>query len=325
MTKSGAIRFVLELDGKGGCVELSADEISQKLKSDKVTWIHMDATHKETRAWILKEFDYLDDLILDALLADEPRPRVLEFDEGAALILRGMNFNKGSDPEDMVAVRLWIDPYRIITLERRHVKAIHDIEDKLKRKTGPKTSGDFLVQLSSKLFGYMEPVLSDLDETIDDIEEKVIESPDLRERQTIIDIRRKTIIFHRYISPQRDVMQHLRVSDLEWLDTINRRHIQENYDRVLRYIEDLDSIRERAQIVKDELTNALSDKLNKNLYLLSLIAAIFLPMGFLTGLLGINIDGIPGAHNPDAFWYFVIGLFVLLLVQIGLFKKLKWF
>ncbi len=61
------------------------------------------------------------------------------------------------------------------------------------------------------------------------------------------------------------------------------------------------------------------------MYVLSVIAAIFLPLGFLTGLLGINVGGIPGADNPEAFWLFGAGLFCLVLIEVFIFKKLKWF
>ena len=101
--------------------------------------------------------------------------------------------------------------------------------------------------------------------------------------------------------------------------------VQESLDRVTRYVEDLDSIRERAQIVKDELSNALSDRLNKNLYILSVISAIFLPLGFFTGLMGINIGGMPGVNNADAFWIFSGILVVMVAIQISIFKLLKWF
>lgn len=90
-------------------------------------------------------------------------------------------------------------------------------------------------------------------------------------------------------------------------------------------IEDLDAIRERSQIVKDELANILSDKLNHNLYVLSVVAAIFLPLGFLTGLLGINIGGIPGVDDPNAFAIFCGLSAVLVAGQVWLFKKLRWF
>lgn len=120
-------------------------------------------------------------------------------------------------------------------------------------------------------------------------------------------------------------MAFLRTSEQPWLDQMHKRRLQESLDRIVRYLEDLDAIRERAQIVKDELSNALADKMNKNMYVLSVIAAIFLPLGFLTGMLGINIGGIPGADNPWAFYIFTGILVGLVGLQTLVFKKLKWF
>ncbi|HBF99444.1 MAG TPA: zinc transporter ZntB, partial [Alphaproteobacteria bacterium] len=91
-----------------------------------------------------------------------------------------------------------------------------------------------------------------------------------------------------------------------------------------RFVEDLDAVRERSQIIQDELTTALSDKLNRNLYLLSIVAAIFLPLGFLTGLLGINVGGIPGTESPYAFGIFSAILVLIVGLQVVIFRKLHW-
>jgi zinc transporter len=171
----------------------------------------------------------------------------------------------------------------------------------------------------------MEPVMTELDDQIDVIEQTILENPDPSERDDIINIRKRAIIFRRYIAPQKDVMTHLRISEQPWIDSSHKRHLQESLDRVTRYVEDLDAIRERSQIIKDELTNALSDRLNKNLYILSVISAIFLPLGFFTGLMGINIGGMPGVDNSNAFWIFTGILGVIVALQISIFKKLKWF
>ena len=236
-----------------------------------------------------------------------------------------MNLNENAEPEDMVSTRIWIDPARIITVQVRDLKAIHDIQERIEAGTGPTDAGDFLTMLSARLFERMEPTFSELDDQLDDIEEKVIEDPEPSERQDITSIRKRAIIFRRYIIPQRDVMMGLRTSELQWLEQKHKRKIQENLDRLIRYIEDLDAIRERAQIVKDELSTILADRLNKNMYILSVIAAIFLPLGFLTGLLGINVGGIPGSDNGAAFWIFCALLITLVAGQIAVFKKLKWF
>jgi zinc transporter len=319
------ILFGYTFDGAGGVRPLQDEHISQQLKDEGLAWVHMRANHPKTRKWLQTELSYLDHLIINALLADETRPRLTEYRDGLLVILRGVNLNENSAPEDMVSIRLWVDPHRIISLRRRKLRTIGDIETNLKEGSGPHNAGDFIVDLCARMFERMEPVLLDLDDRTDDVEEKVMENPDAGLRRDIIDIRKQAIMMRRYISPQREVLAGLRDSQLPWITHAHKRHLQESLDRLTRYVEDLDAIRERAQIVKDELSNMLADKLNRNMYLLSVIAAIFLPLGFLTGLLGINVGGIPGSDNPHAFWIFAGALLTLVAAQVALFKKLDWF
>ncbi|MCB1531948.1 MAG: zinc transporter ZntB [Alphaproteobacteria bacterium] len=325
MASENGILHACTIEGDGNGKVLSGQAVTDKIRADSLAWVHLDANNPDTRKWIKSELTYLDDIIINALLANETRPRILEFDQGALLILRGVNLNENEEPEDMISIRLWIDKSRIISIQRRKLKAVTDIKEKLESGSGPKDAGDFIAMLSARLFERMEPIFSALDETLDDIEEQVMEEPDASERQNITNIRRQAIVFRRYIAPQRDVIAHLRTSEISWLDQNHKRHLQENLDRVIRYIEDLDAIRERAQIIKDELANILADRMNRNMYMLSVVAAIFLPLGFLTGLLGINVGGIPGADNPQAFAMFIGMLTVVVILQIWLFKKLKWF
>ena len=319
------ILFAYSLGSSGAGTPLKDKNIASALKAKKLSWVHLDADHKDTAAWLSAELNDLDPFIVSALMADETRPRMTQIDEGAIVILRGVNLNEGADAEDMVSVRLFIDQSRIISLQMRKVRAILSIEDSLQKGKGPKDAGKFLSQLVTQLTGRFEKVLAELDESADDVEEKLLADADVALRQDIAAIRKKAIIFRRHMSPQREAISQLRMAELSWLSEIDKRSLQESYNHILRYVEELDAIRERAQIVKDELANILGDRLNKNTYVLSVIAAIFLPLGFLTGLLGINIGGIPGVDNSSAFAVFCILLVLLVAAQIVIFKKLKWF
>jgi zinc transporter len=325
MSDTNGIIHACAIAGDGSGRILDGREAADIAKSDALAWVHLDATDPAARKWLEEEISYLDHIIVSALLADETRPRIAEFEEGSLLILRGVNLNEDAQPEDMVSIRLWIDAHRIISVQRRPLKAVKDIVASFSHGKGPKNSGDFITMLAANLFERMEPVFLDLDEALDDIEEDVMEAPDAKERNSITSIRKQAIVFKRYIAPQRDVIAHLRTSEQDWLEPFHKRRLQESFDRVIRYVEDLDTIRERAQIIKDELANALADKMNKNLYMLSVIAAIFLPLGFLTGLLGVNVSGIPGADSPYGFTIFNGFLFAVIVAQILIFKKLKWF
>jgi len=305
--------------------KLSDVKTAEEIKSKNLAWVHLNADHDETEKWLTKKCDYLDSIVIDALLAEETRPRIMKINDGVFLILRCVNLNENSDPEDMISIRMWIDPYRIITVQKRNTKSIDKIEEAIKLGNGPDNSGEFLCMLLSNIFKYMEPTLSSLDEIMDDIEEELIDRPTTDLRSQLLQTRKQAIILRRYILPQRDVLNSLRHMDLKWINDKQKRRLQENHDNNIRYVEDLDAVRERAQIVKDELSNILSDKINRNMYVLSVIAAIFLPLGFLTGLLGVNLSGIPGAESAKAFFVFSGLLFFLVVIQIFLFKKFKWF
>lgn len=319
------ILFAYSLNPDGTGVALNEKNTSKALKAKKLAWVHLDANHPDTAPWLTSELDYLDPFIVSALTADETRPRMTAIESGAIVILRGVNLNTGEEPEDMVSVRLFIDQSRIISLQKRNLRGILQIENSIIKGHGPKNSGDFIAHLVNNLTNRFETVLSKLDEQTDDVEEKLLGGADVALRQDIVAIRKKSIVFRRHMSPQREAIAQLRMAELEWLSETERRSLQESYNHIMRYVEELDAIRERAQIVKDELANMLGDKLNRNTYVLSVIAAIFLPLGFLTGLLGINIGGIPGVDNPFAFTVFSLILIVLVAAQIFIFKKLKWF
>lgn len=319
------IIFSYKFDGNGGGELLFGDKISKELKNKNLAWVHLDASHPDTKSWLEAEVDYLDDIIINALLAEETRPRLTEFNNGAVVILRGANFNAGSDPEDMLSIRMWIDESRIITMRRQPLKSAQAVAKRLEKGSGPKHAGDFLADLASNLFERMDPIFDSIEEKIDDAEKQVMEKPSPSLRSQIIEIRKETMIFKRYIAPQREIMNKIHNSTYTWMTQDSKRKIYESYNSIWRYMEELDTLRERAQIVKDELVNSLSDKLNRNLYVLSVISAIFLPLGFLTGLLGVNVGGIPGSDNAEAFLIFCLLLGALVIIQLIIFKIIKWF
>lgn len=313
----------LPKNGKGKL--LNEAEAVHMLESDKLAWIHLNAAHPEVQHWLNKHVSYLDDIVLGALLAEDTRPRFEAIEGGMLLILRGVNLNENADPEDMVSIRIWADTKRVITLGRRPLKAIGDLKNRVVEEASFAGADEFISALISQLTKRMEPTLDQLEERTDLAEEKVLQEPDKSLRNDIVDIRQEAILLRRYIAPQKDAVLSMQRSEISWISAKTKRRLQENYDRLLRYVEDIDALRERAQIVQDELTNTLSDRINKNMYILSVIAAIFLPLGFLTGLLGINVGGIPGTDSDSAFTIVCIVMSVLVVLQILLFRKMRWF
>ncbi len=311
------------LDGKGGGREIDWPEISVWTPDQGVLWVHLDRTGTKTRRWLAEE-SRIDPVICQTLLQEEVRPRVLHIDDAMLVILRGVNLNPGADPEDMVGVRTWLEPERIVTLRHRRLMAVSDLRDALHAGTGPIGPGDFLYRLADGLIDRVGPVLSDLDDRVDALEDEVLTAHSAELRSRLGAIRREAIALRRYLAPQRDVMSRLPMEQTGWLDTLHKAHLREVADRTLRYVEDLDAARERAAVAQDELNSRLSDQMNKTMYLLTIVAAVLLPPSLITGLFGINVGGMPGVENAWSFGLVVVGLVVLAAIEIVLLRRLKW-
>lgn len=319
------ITLAWNFDGQGGGVRIDSSNVVEEIRNVGLAWVHINDSDFEAREWIEQEISYLDRIILDALLAEETHPRYLDFADGMLLILRGVNLNPDQEPEDMVSLRIWVDPHRIITVERRKVQTIREIDQHLEKGIGPKNAGDFLTMLTSHLFDHIEGAMTRVHDKLDNLEDKLSEAPDSVSQKDVTQLRRTAMTFHRYIAPQRDVLNHLRHTDISWLSEFHRRNFSEDWDSLSRMIESLDFLRDRARIVYDELNSLTNQKTNRNLYLLSGIATIFMPLTFITGLLGMNVEGIPGAHHHLAFWMVTIGTLGFGFFLAFIFKWLKWF
>lgn len=113
-----SVLFSYELDKDQSSRELLGSEISQLLEDERLAWVHLDLTAADVQEWLKTNVSYLGEALISALLADETRPRISNHGDGMLVILRGVNCNENSDPEDMVSTRLWIDEHRIISVQK---------------------------------------------------------------------------------------------------------------------------------------------------------------------------------------------------------------
>lgn len=315
--------FVSVFDGQGGARGEAARTYQQA--TGEICWAHLQRGSASADFW-LSETRGVAPLVRQALTAEETRPRCAPLEGGLLLILRGVNLNPDAEPEDMVSIRIWTDGERILSVWLRRLHAVGDVDEMLSQGRGPKTVGEFLALLADRLVARMEPVIAEIDDRIDALEDEVLEHYDPAMRERLATVRRQAIVLRRYFAPQREALLRL-AGDQEvtpWLGQAQRHLLRETADRITRYVEDLDAGRERASVVHDQLANHISDEMNRGMYILSVIAAVFLPLGFITGLLGINVGGMPGG---DTTWAFaaVCGLLALLAgLEIWLLRRLKW-
>ncbi|MDF0533219.1 zinc transporter ZntB [Shewanella yunxiaonensis] len=313
----------LLLNGPNIGQNMTLEQASQWQPEDGLLWMHFDYKHKKTRSW-LKNVCKLPALETEALMMQDTRPRIVRAGNGLLLALRGINLNPGADPEDMVSIRLYIDHQRIISTCSRQLLSVKELQDAITDRRGPQSSGDFLLNLCDKLTSRQIDFIDQLEDKLADMEELLVSDEGRDLRLDVAEMRRQTVVLRRYLAPQREAYIKLLSDTSTMYDDSQKRRFGEISDTLVRGIEDLDSIRERATVAQEELQNRQTEALNKRLYFLALISAIFLPLGFLTGLLGVNIAGIPGADSHWAFAAFCGFLILLVGMQLWLFYRFRW-
>jgi zinc transporter len=126
------------------------------------------------------------------------------------------------------------------------------------------------------------------------------------------------------MAPQRDVFSRLSSERLPWMNDDERRLMQEISDRLGRGLDDLDGSIARTAVLSDEISSLMADSLNRRTYTMSMLAMVFLPTTFLTGLFGVNLGGIPGNSSHLGFGIFCVSLVVLVGGVAWWLKKSRW-
>jgi len=144
-------------------------------------------------------------------------------------------------------------------------------------------------------------------------------------RDVIVKTRSELTISRRYLTPQREAIAGLLTIKYDWTSADILRHFQEKHEQINHIIEEADEVLIRSKILNDELSHALNEKINRNMYRLSAIAIIFMPLTFITSLFGMNFIKIPFAQDPDGFMMICVFMAVMTLVQLFFFKRKDWF
>ncbi|RWR03681.1 zinc transporter [[Pantoea] beijingensis] len=308
-----------QLDGKGGLIPIEDKDV---INCDRPCWLHLNYTRRESADWLMST-PLLPDSVRAALSGDSMRPRVSKLSDGFMITLRSVNLNTESRPDQLVAIRVFINEKLIISTRRRKVFAIDEVLSDLQNGNGPVDGGSWLVDVCEALTDHASEFIEQLHDKIIELEDALLEQQ-VPARGELALIRKQIIVMRRYMAPQRDVYARLASERLAWMDDNERRRMQEISDRLGRGLDDLDASVARTAVLADEITTIMADAMNRRTYTMSLLAMVFLPTTFLTGLFGVNLGGIPGGAWRYGFSVFCLLLVLLVLGVAWWLRRRKW-
>lgn len=306
----------------GQPLSIDVNETEQWVHDCALLWLHVDGRDGSGLAGV-KDDETIPPTARSALFAHETRPRCAVMDGGALINLRGLGSTPEDDPDPLVSIRIWAEKGRVVTVSFRNIAAYEPVVARFMRGE-ILDPGDLIDAFADEITDSLDPDVASLGDRLDDIEGALDSLTPMGLRRQVAEIRSQAISYRRFIAPQRQALERLSLTDLPWLDPDDHIHLREAADRCARMAEELEAVRERAALAHEELTDLRAEQLDRRSLLISIVAMIFLPVTFVTGLLGMNVQGIPYAEKPWAFWG-VAGFCFLIAAGVGLwFRTTRW-
>ena len=309
------------LVGDGPVRRLNVDE-APHYAGPGFIWLHLEGRDDKDLAFIKAQRD-IPDVAAGALAATETRPRCDRIDEGAIVNLRGPGELDPHDSDRLVSIRFWVTGTKVTSLSRRPLTALAEVVRKF--EAGKiHDSGDLVAAFAWAISTQLDPEVAQLGDTLDDVESDLEPNQLYRLRKDITSVRSAAISFRRFVAPDRDALRTLAAMDFDWLAEDDKLHIVEAADRFARMAEELEAVRERAALLHEQITDLRAEQTDQRALYISVVAFIFLPLTFVTGLLGMNVQGIPYAHSAWSFWGVVIFCVLVGVSVLGWFRWRNW-
>lgn len=287
-------------------------------------WIHLQAEERSEMA--LDELpSRLPDAVERALTAMETRPRCEAFETGVLVNLRGPRLDdfESGDGDILSSVRIWAEKGLLLSVCFRPTTIIAPVEARF-MEGQLHDPGDVIIALAVAAAEQLDETIAGIGDEVDDIECSLDRFTPYSERRRVTRIRTQAISYRRFVVPQRQALERMAALPLQWLDTSEREALREAADRFARMGEELESVRERAAVLHEELTDLRSERIDRRSLQIAIVALIFLPLTFITGLLGMNVEGIPFAKAHWAFWGVTAFCLIVAAAISGWFAWRRW-
>jgi magnesium transporter len=321
-----------------GRKELSSGDLPALLAdlrepSSPITWVHTDLHGASVQA--------LDDMGLHEIavksLRDGPeRPRVEEFVDHLYVSLfladkpvaRKEGKDRSPGPGEpgsglprLRELRLFLGPKWIISVGHMDGRDYDSLAERMERQVFSRQRGPSFVayHICAWLVETLQPALDQLDDRIDALEDQVVLAAGEAPMQELFGLKRDLVDLRRRVAPLRDVMQRLGSHGVLFVEPEAEVYFRDVHDDVMRAIELLDTYRDILSSALDLHLSSVSNRLNRVMKQLTVVATMFMPLSFIVGLFGINFRQMPFGSLS---WFVV--MWVLMFLSVAAMLLYSW-
>lgn len=311
----------------------SVEECFQFKVRPTITWINIDGLHEvDPIEKIGKHFD-IHPLILEDIANTGQRPKLDTSEKSLFLALKMLTINKDSNKIQSEQFSFVVGKNFVISFQERIGDVFEPVRERI-RKTIPRTrfmNSDYLAYtlIDAIVDGYFS-VLETISERIEAIETKLIKDPGQESLESIHELKRELIYMRKAVWPLREVIGGLERMESSFIHDSTQIYLRDLYEHTIQVIDTVETFRDMVSGLLDIYLSSVSNKMNEVMKVLTIIATIFIPLGFLAGVYGMNFDtSVSSLNMPELGFAYGYILFWILALFIGgglfvFFKRKRW-
>lgn len=299
--------FHISPEGAVHALELSDGKLDRNLTGP--AWLHFRQSDVRVQAW-LSACERIPEAWRELLLDTDAHIRIETSDRGFAGVLGDFRYESDDDTDLLGVMRLYVDDLFIITTRLHALKAVDQLRVEVRNGLPITSPMDIVFRFLEDVTDILTGISVKQAEIVDGIEDLVLKDRFIRESEELGVVRRLLTRLRRHVDAQRHALAQLVHRPPAWFCDKDQVEIRRSMERLNAVFLDLDAIQERARLLQDEIAGRIANATNRNLYIVSLLSAIFLPITLISGIFGMNVGGLPWENQAGGFGS-VIGMMLL--------------
>ena len=298
-----------------------------------VSWINIDGIHDiKIIEKIGKQYD-IHPLVLEDIVNADQRPKTEEYEKYLFLVLKMLNYDEKKNQIIVEQVSFILGNNYVISFQEKKGDVFDSVRERIRNNKGRirKMGTDYLLYaLIDAVVDNYFIILEKISDRIEDFEEKLILNPDPEIMQLIYGIKREMIYLRKSVWPLRDVINILLRNDSNLIHKKTIIYLRDLYDHTIQVIDTVETFRDMVSGMLDMYMSSVSNKMNEVMKVLTIFAAIFIPLTFIAGIYGMNFNPDASPFNmPELGWFWGYPFALIIMLGVGItmlifFKRKKY-
>jgi zinc transporter len=318
---SGGLICGFTLQPSGSAVPLHWDpKINTSSVFEKPVWLHFNLADIRASNWI----GACSTLPLDArelLLDHDAHVRHEVVGQGLALVIGDLHHDFNGDPEDFGTLRVYIDKHIVITGRRHPLKTVDHLRRAMTAGLEVSNSNNLFAKLIEELAETFARVVKQLGDVVDEAEDEILAGRVHDQGTELGRVRRLIARLRRHVNGGRHALAQGLAMAQRWAGNSDISEVRQAVERLDGIAQDLELVQERARLLQEEIAGRLGEATNRNLYLLSVMTTVLLPINLITGIFGMNTGGLPWAQDSAGFWRAMVCMFIGVVISLGILHR----